>query len=123
MFFRHPANEICFLCLFQFQFRRLAVVLLNAADFHASHFVDRFQPLDGGVESFYRGRDGHSFDDRMRPHLDLVGARRGAGGRGVDDPFEFMVVDGVNDVRAAFANLEDRLNLESGVIDLEHGHF
>src|ERR1039457_1232911 len=50
-------------------------------------------------------------DDGSGTDLDLVGARRLAGGR-VDDEVDFAVLDHVEHVRAAFSELEEKLNLD-----------
>src|ERR1035441_5027809 len=50
-------------------------------------------------------------DDGGGTDLDLVGARRLAGGGG-DDEVDFAVLDHVEHVRAAFSELEEKLNLD-----------
>src|ERR1700731_5231359 len=49
--------------------------------------------------------------NRRSADLDLVGARRLAGGR-IDDEVDFAVLDHVEHVRPALGELEEKLNLD-----------
>ena len=97
----------------------MPVVLLQAAHFEAAEVVLVHETFNGGGEGGDGRGDGNAGDDCFGAHLDFVDHGFGAGFGGVHDPLHFLVVDKVEQVRAATGDAEHGAGLDAFVV--EHG--
>lgn len=95
------------------------MILLQTADFESSEVVLVHEAFDGGGEGGDGGGDRHAADHSLAAHLDFIDHGFGAGLAGVHDPLDFLVVDEVQQVRAAAGNAEHGAGLDAFVV--EHG--
>ena len=95
------------------------MILLEAAHFESSEVVLVHEALDGRGEGGDGRGDGDAGDDRLGAHLDFVDHGFGAVLGGVHDPLDFLVVDEVQQVRAATGDAEHGAGLDAFVV--EHG--
>ena len=95
------------------------MILLEAAHFESSEVVLVHEALDGRGEGGDGRGDGDAGDDRLGAHLDFVDHGFGAVLGGVHDPLDFLVVDEVQQVRAATGDAEYGAGLDAFVV--EHG--
>ena len=97
------------------------MILLEAAHFESSEVVLVHEAFHG------RGEGGDGRGDRnaghhcLRAHLDFVHHGFGAGFGGVHDPLDFLIVDKVQQVRAATGDTEHGAGLDTFVIEEGRG--
>ena len=95
------------------------VVFLQAAHFEAAEVVLVHEAFHGGGEGGDRRGDRNARDDCFGAHLDFIDHGFGAGFGGVHDPLHFLIVDKVQEVRAATGDAEHGAGLDAFVV--EHG--
>ena len=97
----------------------MPVVFLQAADFESSEVVLVHEAFHGRGEGGDGRRDRNARDNCLGAHLDFVDHGFGAGFGGVHDPLHFLIVDKVQEVRAATGDAEHSAGLDAFVV--EHG--
>ena len=95
------------------------MVFLQAAHFKSSEVVLVHEAFDGGGEGGDGRGDGDAGHDGLGAHLDFIDHGFGAIFGGVHDPLDFLVVDEVQQVRAATGDAEHGAGLDAFVV--EHG--
>ena len=99
----------------------MSVVFLQAAYFESSEVVLVHETFDGGGEGGNRRGDGNAGDDCLGAHLDFVHHGFGTGFGGVHDPLHFLIVDKVEQVRAATGDTEHGAGLDAFVVEHRRG--
>mgnify|MGYP006988834020 CR=1 FL=1 len=79
------------------------------------------EAFDGGGEGCNRRGDGNARDDCLGAHLDFVDHGFGAVLGGVHDPLDFLVVNEVQEVRAATGDTEHGAGLDAFVVEHRRG--
>lgn len=97
----------------------MPVIFLQTADFKAAEVVLVHEAFHGRGEGGDGRRDRNARDDSLGAHLDFVDHGFGAGFGGVHDPLDFLVVNEVQQVRAATGDAEHGAGLDAFVV--EHG--
>ena len=97
----------------------MPVVFLQAANFESSEVVLVHEAFNGGGEGGDGRRDRNARHDCFGAHLDFVDHGFGSGFGGVYDPLHFLIVDKVEQVRAATGDAEHGAGLDALVV--EHG--
>lgn len=95
------------------------MIFLQTADFKAAEVVLVHEAFHGRGEGGDGRRDRNARDDSLGAHLDFVDHGFGAGFGGVHDPLDFLVVNEVQQVRAATGDAEHGAGLDAFVV--EHG--
>ena len=78
--------------------------------------LERAEGAQGGLRGGERRHHRHALVERGGADLHFVLARDGAGGR-VDDERDLAVLEHVEDVGAAFVQLEEALDRDAGVLE------
>ena len=99
----------------------MSVVLLQTADFESSEVVLVHEAFNGGGEGGDGRRDRNAGDDRLGAHLDFIDHGFGAIFGGVHNPLDFLVVDEVQQVRAATGDAEHGAGLDAFVVERRRG--
>ena len=97
------------------------MVLLEAAHFESSEVVLVHEAFDGGGEGGDGRGDGNARHDGLGAHLDFVHHGFGAVLGGVHDPLHFLIVDKVEQVRAATGDAEHGAGLDAFVVEHRRG--
>ena len=97
----------------------MPVVFLQAAHFESSEVMLVHEAFHGGGEGGDGRGDGDARDNCLGAHLDFVNHGFGASFGGVHDPLHFLIVDKVEQVRAATGDAEHGAGLDAFVV--EHG--
>lgn len=97
------------------------MVFLQAADFEAAEVVLVHEAFHGGGEGGDGRRDRNARHDCLGAHLDFVDHGFGAGFGGVHDPLHFLIVDKVQQVRAATGDAEHGAGLDAFVVEHRRG--
>ncbi len=95
------------------------MILLEAAYFESSEVMLVHETFNGGGEGGDGRGDGDAGHDGLGAHLDFIDHGFGAVLGGVHDPLDFLVVNEVQEVRAATGDAEDGAGLDAFVV--EHG--
>ena len=99
----------------------MSVVLLEAAHFEAAEVVLVHEAFDGGGEGGDGRGDRNAGYNCLGAHLDFVDHGFCASFGGVHDPLHFLVVDEVQQVRAATGDAEHGAGLDAFVIEHRGG--
>ncbi len=97
------------------------VVLLQTADFESSEVVLVHETFNGGGEGGDGRRDRDAGHDCFGAHLDFIDHGFGAVLGGVHDPLHFLVVDEIQQVRAATGDAEHGAGLDAFVVEHRRG--
>lgn len=97
------------------------VVLLQTADFESSEVVFVHEAFHGGGEGGDGRRDRNARDHSLGAHLDFIDHGFGAVLGGVHDPLDFLVVNEVQQVRAATGDAEHGAGLDAFVVEHRRG--
>ena len=97
----------------------VAMILLQTAHFKSSEVVLVHEAFHGRGEGGDGRGDRNARDHSLGAHLDFVDHGFGAGFGGVHDPLHFLIVDKVEQVRAATGDAEHGAGLDAFVV--EHG--
>ena len=97
----------------------MPVIFLQATYLKSSEVVLVHEAFHGGGEGGDGRGDGNAGHHSLRAHLDFVHHGFGAGFGGVHDPLHFLIVDKVEQVRAATGDAEHGAGLDAFVV--EHG--
>ena len=97
------------------------MILLQAADFESSEVVLVHEAFHGGGEGGDGRGDGNAGDNRLGAHLDFVHHGFGTVFGGVHDPLHFLIVDKVEQVRAATGDAEHGAGLDAFVVEKGRG--
>ena len=97
------------------------MVLLEAADFEAAEVVLVHEAFHGRGEGGDGRGDRNARDYGLGAHLDFVHHGFGAVFGGVHDPLHFLVVNEVQEVRAATGNTEHGAGLDAFVVEHRRG--
>ena len=95
----------------------MPVVFLQAADFESSEVVLVHEAFHGRGEGGDGRGDRNAGHDCLRAHLDFVHHGFGTRFGGVHDPLDFLVVDKVQQVRAATGDAEHGAGLDAFVVE------
>ena len=95
------------------------MVFLETANFEAAEVVLVHEAFHGRGEGGDGRGDRNAGHHSLRAHLDFVDHGFGAGFGGVHDPLHFLIVDKVEEVRAATGDAEHGAGLDAFVV--EHG--
>lgn len=99
----------------------MAVVFLQAAHFKSSEVVLVHEAFHGGGEGGDGRGDGDAGDHGLGAHLDFIDHGFGAVFGGVHDPLDFLVVNEVQQVRAATGDAEHGAGLDAFVVEHRRG--
>ena len=99
----------------------MSVIFLQAADFEAAEVVLVHEAFDGGGEGGDGRGDGNAGHDCLGAHLDFIDHGFGTVLGGVHDPLDFLVVDEVQQVRAATGDAEHGAGLDAFVVEHRRG--
>ena len=99
----------------------MSVILLEAADFESSEVVLVHEAFHGRGEGGDGRRDRNARDHGFGAHLDFVDHGFCAGFGGVHDPLHFLIVDKVEQVRAATGDTEHGAGLDAFVVEHRRG--
>ena len=102
-------------------FLHVAMVLLQTTDFKAAKVVLVHEAFDGGGEGGDGRGDRNAGDHGLGAHLDFVHHGFGAVFGGVHDPLDFLVVNEVQQVRAATGDAEHGAGLDAFVVKHRRG--
>ena len=97
------------------------MILLEAAHFEAAEVVLVHEAFHGRGEGGDGRGDRNAGHDCLRAHLDFVHHGFGTGFGGVHDPLDFLVVDEVQEVRAATGDAEHGAGLDAFVVEEGRG--
>ncbi len=97
------------------------MVFLQAANFESSEVVLVHEAFHGRGEGGDGRRDRNARHDRLGTHLDLIDHGFGTGFGGVHDPLHFLIVDKVEQVRAATGDAEHGAGLDALVVEHRRG--
>ena len=97
------------------------MVLLQAAHFEAAEVVFVHEAFYGRGEGGDGRGDGNAGHDCFRAHLDFVHHGFGTRFGGVHDPLDFLIVDKVQQVRAATGDAEYGAGLDAFVVEKGRG--
>ena len=97
------------------------MVLLQAADFESSEVVLVHETFNGGGEGGDGRRDRNARDHSLGAHLDFIDHGFGSIFGGVHDPLHFLVVNEVQQVRAATGDAEHGAGLDAFVVEHRGG--
>ena len=97
------------------------MILLQAAHFEAAEVVLVHETFHGRGEGSDGRGDGNAGHDCFRAHLDFVHHGFGTRFGGVHDPLDFLVVDKVQQVRAATGDAEHGAGLDAFVVEKGRG--
>ena len=97
------------------------MVLLQTTDFKAAKVVLVHEAFHGGGEGGDSRGDRNAGDHGLGAHLDFVDHGFGAGFGGVHDPLHFLIVDKVEQVRAATGDAEHGAGLDAFVVEHRRG--
>ena len=95
------------------------MVFLQAANFESSEVVLVHEAFHGRGEGGDGRGDRDAGHDGLGAHLDFVHHGFGAGFGGVHDPLHFLIVDKVQEVRAATGDAEHGAGLDAFIV--KHG--
>ena len=99
----------------------VSVIFLQAADLESSEVVLVHETFNGGGEGGDRRGDRDAGHDCLGAHLDFVDHGFGAVLGGVHDPLHFLIVDKVQEVRAATGDTEHGAGLDALVVKHRRG--
>ena len=97
------------------------MILLEAADFESSEVVLVHEAFHGRGEGGDGRGDRNAGHHSLRAHLDFVHHGFGTRFGGVHDPLDFLVVDKVQQVRAATGDAEHGAGLDAFVVEKGRG--